>query len=395
MFNELCRTLVGTLLLAFMAPALAQADADGPYLLPARSDGWTAHWVEPVEEGVQARSEPTAVGSEITIPAVGSVPSFVVQPRGPAETAADEHDMPSEAPLLVLADTHGEYEILVELLRSQGVLDERLAWGFGKGHLVLLGDVFDRGAHQVEILWLIYKLDAEAAAAGGSVHLLLGNHEALVLRGDERYLNPRYLRTAETLGAASYSELFAPETLLGQWLRSRPAVLKLDDLLLLHGGISPEMVERGLSPATINRTVRGVLDGTVDADEELAQLVMTSSGPLWYRGYFPSQDAPPAATQADVEASLRHFGVGTILVGHTIVPTVTPLYDGKVIAVQVYPRRDEDTGAAVMEGALRKDGAWYRAGVDGSRQLMLPGKSPPAAADVPATAAHPPRRSGE
>lgn len=66
-------------------------------------------------------------------------------------------------------------------------------------------------------------------------------------------------------------------------------------------------------------------------------------------------------------AALRHFGVDTILVGHTIVPEVTPLYGGKVIAVQVYPRRDEDTGEALLGAVLREGGRWYRAGVEGTR----------------------------
>ena len=47
-----------------------------------------------------------------------------------------------------------------------------------------------------------------------------------------------------------------------------------------------------------------------------------------------------------------------------MVPTVTPLYDGKVIAVQVYPRRD-DAGSAHMEALLVKEGVPFRARIDG------------------------------
>ncbi|MEL1262852.1 metallophosphoesterase [Pseudoxanthomonas putridarboris] len=369
--------LLGMLLLApgalFATPASA---TDGPYVQMDGKDRWAARWVEPSDGGQQVRSESVAVGQQVTVREVEKLPAFEVRLRAPASPAPDETPLSSSTPLLVVADTHGEYEILARLLRKQGVIDDRLHWTFGTGHLAFLGDVFDRGAHQTEILWLIYELEAEAAAAGGAVHLLLGNHEAMVLRGDARYLNPKYVQTAQAFGAPAYSELFGPQTLLGQWLSSKPAVLKLGDLLLLHGGISPELVDRDLSLGEINATVRGVLDGTLDADRELPTFVMKSSGPLWYRGYFPMDDAPPKATQVDVDAALRHFGVEKILVGHTIVPAVTPLYGGKVIAVQVYPHFDEKTEAAVMEAALRIDGAWYRARVDGSREPLPDNASP-------------------
>ena len=64
----------------------------------------------------------------------------------------------------------------------------------------MLGDVFDRGPNHLEILWLLYQLEAEAARAGGGVHLVLGNHEAMVLNGDLRYLNAKYADTARVLG---------------------------------------------------------------------------------------------------------------------------------------------------------------------------------------------------
>lgn len=369
-----CAVYAFTVVALLLAGAtLAAVAADGPYVLSDDGGGWFARRVAQDEAEPQVQSVAVSTGRQLTVAAVGAQPAFEVMLREPAAIVPDEIAMPAETPLFVVADTHGEYEILAELLRNQKVVDDGLRWAFGEGHLVFLGDIFDRGAHQTEILWLIYKLEAEAAKAGGAVHLLLGNHEAMVLRGDVRYLHAKYVRTAEVLGVESYSELFGPETLLGQWLRSKSAVLKLDNSLLMHGGISPELVERNLSLATINQTLRGVLDGSVDARKELPQFLMKSSGPLWYRGYFQMGEKPPAATEADVDGVLKHFGVDMILVGHTPVPTVTQLYDGKVIAVQVYPHLDEATGAAVLEGVVRRSGCWYRARIDGIQEPLLPG----------------------
>lgn len=370
--SALVLVLVVLLLLATGAAAAASL-VDGPYVLQDAEGRWSAQWVAPGDAGPQVQRKPVATGRQMTIPAVGHLPAFRARLRPPAAVAADTVSVPSTAPIFFVADTHGEYEILVELLQKQRVIDRKLNWVLGRGHLVFLGDVFDRGPNQTEILWLIYQLEAEAAKAGGGVHLLLGNHEAMVLRGDLRYLNPKYVQSAEVLGVEAYSELFARDTLLGQWLRSKPAVLKLNGLLLLHGGISPEVVDRGLTLAQLNTAVRGTLNDDLPTPEDQArsEFVMGPAGPLWYRGYFAGESKPALASAEDIDRIREHFGVRTILVGHTIVPTVTPLYDGKVIAVQVYPHRDEATGAAVMEAVLLEKEAWYRARSDGTREPLM------------------------
>jgi hypothetical protein len=239
---------------------------------------------------------------------------------------------------------------------------------------VLLGDVFDRGTHQLEILWLIYELEAQARKAGGAVYLVLGNHETMVLRGDLRYLAPKYRATAQLLGVASYDRLFDADSVLGQWLRNRPTVLKLNDYLCLHGGISPELVDRRLTLAEINMAIRAVLAGREPAPgaaRERADFLLGESGPLWYRGYFPAESGRAAPMDTDIDRIRRHFGIATILVGHTRVPTITSLYDGRVIAVQVYPRQDT-FGNPIFEALLIRDGVRFRAWPDGRVEKLFP-----------------------
>ena len=92
---------------------------------------------------------------------------------------------------------------------------------------------------------------------------------------------------------------------------------------------------------------------------------MGMNGPLWYRGYFPEQTGFLTATAEDVDLTLKTFDARRILIGHTIVSTVTPMFDGKVIAVQVYPKRDE-SGKAVFESLLIRDGNPFKARLDGT-----------------------------
>ncbi|SJM57720.1 Protein-tyrosine-phosphatase [Brevundimonas diminuta 3F5N] len=340
-------------------------EADGPYvsILP---DGWRA---DSVRKDGDVRRIDVAAGV-VTVSAAGSAPAFEVALRPPPEVAASIEPLASGTPLLVLADTHGEYAILVAFLKAQGVIDAQLRWTFGNGHLAVAGDMLDRGAHQIEILWLLYKLEAEARAAGGRLHVLIGNHEALVLRGDRRYLNPRYPEVASRLGVTDYAQLLGPDTVLGVWLRSHPAMLKLGDLLIVHGGVSPHLTESSLDLDAVNAIVRRFLDvpyAVKPLDGSLEALVLGENGPLWYRGYFPMRESSPTATDAAVTASFDRFDVSRILVGHTVVERVSALYDGKVIAVQVYPHEDEATGQPILEGALRLDGVWFRATAQGER----------------------------
>jgi hypothetical protein len=347
--------------------------ADGPYVL-AKGDAWQALTVEEAAGVPRKRAADLAAGASIDVKAVGNLPAFQVKLRGPATAAPDEIHTSGKAPMFVVADTHGEYEILVAMLRKHGVVNAKLGWNYGRGDLVVLGDVFDRGSNQLEILWLLYQLEGEARRAGGGVHLVLGNHEVMVLTGDLRYLNPKYVQTTQLMGVNSYSELFGPTSVLGQWLRTKPVVLKINDLLCLHAGISRALVDSGLNLRQINAGVRSVLAGTSPEDEsqrQLLELLMGSNGPLWYRGYFAEQTSFPTASAEDVDLSLKTFGVSHILIGHTIVPTVTPLYDGKVIAVQVYPKRDAAGRTSFESLAVKKDG-FFRAKLDGTLEMVEP-----------------------
>ncbi len=356
--------------------AAAPTAWDGPYVGHDPANQWTALWVESESGSLDVRRQKVSLGDEIDVPGVGTRPSFKVRLRDSTELAPDIVELPSSSDLFVVADTHGEYEIATELLIRHRIIDEKLAWSFGKGHVVFLGDVFDRGQHQTELLWLIYKLEAEAHQAGGRVDLILGNHESMVLLGDERYLHPKYLRSPRLLNAPGYKTLWGTNTLLGRWLRTKAAVMKIGDYLCLHGGLSPEIVERKLTLQTLNTTVRDGLKARhalPQAEAHNLTFIMGPNGPLWYRGYFADmrqQGGPAQATSEDIQKLLAHFDARAILVGHTRVPTITALYGDKVVAVQVYPHREEASGEAIMEALLIKSGKFFRAKANGSLEAL-------------------------
>lgn len=345
----------------------AETISDGPYVLMDRSSTWNAVIIEDGNPIAQK----TAIGGEVSVPATAGLPAFNVTLREIGLPAPSVIPLSSDIPMFIIADTHGEFEIAVTLLRAQKIVDDALRWSFGTGHLVVLGDIFDRGAHHTEILWLLFKLEAEARQAGGAVHVLLGNHESMVLLGDDRYLHPKYRQAAQRIGAPHYAALWGQQSFLGRWLRSKHTVMKIGEHLCVHGGVSPEVVDRKLALDVINTTVRDALQSRHSLPEPqnaLVSFIMGQNGPQWYRGYFEPrnpQDAPAARVE-DVTRVLRYYGVKKVLVGHTRVPTVTPLYDGRVIAVQVYPHRDAN-GAPAMEGLLIEAGRYFKVAADGRR----------------------------
>ncbi len=73
----------------------------------------------------------------------------------------------SNAPILAISDLEGNYKTFRDFLITHNVINENLEWQFGEGHLVLVGDMVDRGFSTIQLLWFIYKLEQEAQKAGG------------------------------------------------------------------------------------------------------------------------------------------------------------------------------------------------------------------------------------
>ena len=132
--------------------------------------------------------------------------------------------------IAALSDIHGQYDLLIELFKNNKIIDDNLNWSFGKGHLVITGDIFDRGDKVNEVLWFIYKLEAQAKNKGGRLHFLLGNHEYMIFYNDLRYLHEKYRATTKILNL-EHDELYSDKTVIGRWLRSKSTIVKINNNL--------------------------------------------------------------------------------------------------------------------------------------------------------------------
>ncbi len=282
---------------------------------------------------------------------------------GPRPKPVRQFEYHGDFKVAAVSDIHGQIDLFVQLLEQHQILDEAGQWLFDDGHLVVTGDVFDRGPHVTEVLWLLYDLEQQAKKQGGRVHMLLGNHEVMVLNGDLRYLDPKYIDVATALDTP-YDQLFAPATVLGDWLRSRPVVVKINGMLFLHGGIHPELVNKKLTIDQINTVFNAqlVASETAEGRDELGTFLHQSSGPIWYRGYFKE----PLVSDVEIDQQLAHFGVQHIVIGHTSLQQIQARYNGKVIGIDAYMK-----GGETGEVLLWERGVLMRGLLTGERRLLL------------------------
>ena len=273
--------------------------------------------------------------------------------------------------IVAVGDVHGDLNQLTALLREAGVIDRRDRWSGGKAHLVQVGDVPDRGPDTRKIMDLLMRLESQAKRAGGYVHALIGNHEAMNLYGDLRYViaeefaafrtgNSEQVRDAffeqhvEELkrnplpgGLPQFDEAyrkkwndehppgyfehrlnFGPKGKYGKWIREHNAIVKINDTLFLHGGISPKYAAMPVSE--INAAVRAELN---DFGKLEGGLILDQEGPLWYRGLAQEDEA---ALAPHVETLLKNHQARRIVVGHTPTPgAVLPRFEGRVVMIDV------------------------------------------------------------
>lgn len=189
--------------------------------------------------------------------------------------------------IIAVGDVHGADAAFVSILQRAGLIDTERRWIGGTAVLVQTGDFMDRGPGDRTIMDLLISLEPQAAAAGGRVHALLGNHEIMNLLGENKDVAPEVFRSfaddssesrrqkgfeaeakisrgrsldkaawlaAHPPGFIEYHEALKPNAPYGKWLRSKPILADIEGSVFMHGGINPDFTKDSLD--NINRRVR-------------------------------------------------------------------------------------------------------------------------------------------
>lgn len=329
-------------------------------------DSITVHWftAEPARGRLKARTDGRTIhrastdrsqGHEVTLPRpeTGRVTLRYGAAEGDklyettvrlAEEGPARSNLQGVDSLYVVGDVHGQYDRLASLLRNAGLVDGDGHWSGGRKHLVLLGDLMDRGPDVRRTLWFVYRLQEEAARAGGRVRPVLGNHEIMILAGDHRYVAPKERLMARLYGVP-YGKMYDPEaSVLGRWIASWPVALRVDGVLLAHGGIGPAY--RDWSVTALNDSARSWIreplfrywtDTTVDvppmdstAVARRMKFLFEGPSPLWYRGYTRTDTLGETLR----ETLDRHEAVLHVI-AHTPVPEIRHSYRDSLILVDL------------------------------------------------------------
>ncbi len=344
--------------------------------------------------------------------------------------------------IVAVADIHGSFSGLVGILEAAGLIDQNLDWSGGDSILAQTGDFLDRGAEVRKVMDLLMKLEAQAPMQGGEVQVALGNHEVanLLTQFQLNWVTPeicatfsdessaaareaafeswwswrkRFPRLApktrehwmETfpLGFLEYQEALGPDGKYGKWLRGLSVVLRIQDTIFMHAGISKDYSH--LSVKEINKRVRRELRTFDELKERLvkAELIFpffsiyqiseaiglraqqlnadpqagsaeertllynswkelqgmrwlsSEDGPLWYRGYTRLSDLELKRLFFDLK---KKYQVERFVVGHTPVrpPTIQSRLGGRFFLIDTGMLRSHYHGRAsalqIQDGAV-------------------------------------------
>jgi hypothetical protein len=293
----------------------------------------------------------------------------------------DEYQWEGVDRIVAIGDLHGDYDHYLAALQAAGLVNRKGKWSAGDTHFVQTGDVPDRGPDTGRIIEHLQRLGKEAQRKGGRVHSLIGNHEAMNVYGDLRYVHEGeyaafvtrgsktlrdryfdlYMQSLEANAPERFAELpdnfreqwdmqhplgwvehrqswdpaFSPDGEDANWVLGNKVAVRINDTVFVHGGISGYYCQNSLASLTDK-----VVAALANFDPATPGILEDEFGPLWYRGL--SGDESPAAPET-VDAILANHGAKHIVVGHT--PTsgvIWPQYDGKVIMI--------DTGISAAYG---------------------------------------------
>lgn len=251
---------------------------------------------------------------------------------------------PAQPRVVVIGDLHSDIHAARQAFQLAGGTDESDAWIGGALTIVQLGDMIGRSDDERQVLDFLFAVRERAQAAGGKVHLLVGNHEVMGARVDNQAVGPNPFPGYEDLTdlalddsrlqvLAEYEKKRGAALMSGGPYAKRfaelPTVLQLGETVYVHGGVVPRWAEYGLDK--INAEVSHWLFGNCpEPDASLG--VDDGDRVMWTRQFSSMVDATDCAV---LDQTLAILGAKRMIVAHTVQTTITGYCDNKVWAVDV------------------------------------------------------------
>ena len=269
--------------------------------------------------------------------------------------------------VIAVGDIHSDFKNFLKVLKGTKLINEDLHWIGGKTHLVQMGDIMDRGPDAKKVFDLLIRLEKEAEKAGGKVHMLIGNHEEMNITGiafsyigyvtveqfvsflpddyrekrekefrktirekalQETELTPssdinlmkywKEVMTSDEEARRKYINTFNEN--YGKWILKHNAVIKINDIIFVHGGISEIYSTWKLED--INNLLRKELEFVrqlllnPEPPEIPFQpvIVYDNEGPLWYRNLAKIAEE---ILKPEVDRILSNLNAKYMVIAHT------------------------------------------------------------------------------
>ena len=340
---------------------------DGPYIV-----GEKIYRVTKNKKLISAQLE-TTDSIDVTVDNVDH-DQFSFSLRKEYDLERSSYPMPKK--LIVIADIEGNFNGFLSFLVGNKVVDLNLNWIFESNHLLLCGDLIDRGIYATQVLWLVYKLEQEAAEKGGKVHLILGNHEIMNFQGNVRYNHEKYIKVALEISGKERPDravqfMFSDKTELGKWLRTKNVIKKIGDYIFVHAGLHPEILEYDLNLEEINEQTRASWDTHLYTDEkvdEVANFLTGNKCLYWYRGLATDHRHYDKIHENELNKILDYYRAKKIVIGHTVVDDISTDFNGKVVKIDILHEQDKNTG--LTKGLLIENGIQYKVNDKGHRETF-------------------------
>jgi len=305
----------------------------------------------------------------------------------PSGAGAEQYTWTDVPRIVAISDPHGAYEAMVRTLKNADVVDGDRNWSGADTHLVITGDMMDRGADSRKVMDLVMQLEEQAVADGGMVHLLLGNHEVMNMVGDLRYVAPdeyaafaddesaeereRWFRifvaqhlsigkpdeaalraefdTNRPRGFFGHRRAFSSEGKYGRWLLQKPLMVVINGSAFVHGGMPPLVAELGLD--ALNDTLRS------EVSEYVAQIAVLNEAGLMDPGlsfYKHKEHVKSLGSVAQLSADIRNaLQIITDLNSSKVHNSKGPLWYRGTVGCGVLVEGDRLTDALRAVGAER------------------------------------------
>lgn len=232
----------------------------------------------------------------------------------------------------VFGDVHGHADRMADRLREAGLTDSGGQWAGGQAALWFLGDFFDRGPDGIGVLDRVMRLQREAAAAGGQVGAVLGNHDVTLLSAWRFGDYPLGVLGGHTFisewkrNGGQDSDLARLTPAHVDWLLSLPAMAHVSSRLLMHAD-SRLYLDYGSSVEAVNTAFHYLLHS--HDPEAWDRLLSQFSEHRGFMGVF-GQGVRRAA------AFLQTFGGQQIVHGHTPLPVILAAVPEHIHAPHIY-----------------------------------------------------------